>query len=72
MWTVLTRTWLEIDGVLEALRERAAVLERGSSAVEYAILVSVIGLAIAAAATAFGAMLTHVFQNMTSKLSGIG
>ncbi|HLG72305.1 MAG TPA: Flp family type IVb pilin [Chloroflexota bacterium] len=72
MWTVLLRMWVEVSTGAGAVRRRLAVLERGSSAVEYAIIVSVIALAMVAAATAFGAMLVHVFGSMTSKLGGVG
>jgi Flp pilus assembly pilin Flp len=72
MWTVLMRMWVEAATGLALLRQRAAVLERGASATEYAIVVSVVALAAIAAMTAFGAALVHVFGSMTGKLSGVG
>jgi Flp pilus assembly pilin Flp len=72
MWTVLLKMWLQLSLSLAAMRERVAVLERGASATEYAIVVSVVALAAIAAMTAFGATLVHVFQSMSGKLSGVG
>jgi Flp pilus assembly pilin Flp len=72
MWTVLMRMWIGVTLGLGGIRERAAVLERGASATEYAIVVSVVALAAIAAMTAFGATLVHVFSSMSGKLSGVG
>jgi|WetSurMetagenome_2_1015567.scaffolds.fasta_scaffold471499_1 pilus assembly protein Flp/PilA len=43
--------------------------EEGASAIEYALLVALIALAITAAATALGTNIAGLFNNASSKLS---
>jgi|WetSurMetagenome_2_1015567.scaffolds.fasta_scaffold1658778_1 pilus assembly protein Flp/PilA len=43
--------------------------EQGASAIEYALLVALIALAITAAATTLGTSISGMFQNASSKLN---
>ncbi len=43
--------------------------EQGASAIEYALLVALIALAIAAGATALGTNISKMFNNASSQLS---
>jgi pilus assembly protein Flp/PilA len=53
--------------VFVAMMNRLQRNEEGASAVEYAVLVGAIGVAVAAAATAFSTPLSTAFANIITK-----
>jgi len=54
--------------MVQALQARIANSERGAAAVEYALLVSLIAVAIVAAVLALGGQLSDTFTSVTNSI----
>ena len=58
--------------MVQALQARIANTERGAAAVEYALLVSLIAVAIVATVFALGGQLNSTFTSVTNSIKGGG
>ena len=57
--------------MLQTLKARIAAGERGAAAVEYALLVSLIAVAIAATVLALGGALDDTFKSVTDSIKNV-
>jgi len=72
VWERLAALSVRLVLGLQTLARRLGAGQAGQSMVEYAIVAALIAVVAMAAVQALGGGIAHVFQNILSKIQGIG
>lgn len=72
MWERIVELYVRLLVGLQCLGRRLAAGQAGQSMVEYAIVAALIAVVAMAAVQALGGGIAQVFQNILSRIQGIG